>query len=229
MANKADLPKALSIDDVRVAFGKVLSGRTACIFKTSVIQSIAQGGFLDAFDWLRFALSSAASGSPTPPTSPHLMPDARSSTQLTAKVESWLARVETDSDPKEFLDQFQSISLPQWDHYTHIRIAFLLLTRYGRKKGKFPVYYGRVSLHLYSTREKHDLRWYREVHSRKPSNTRSHFPCHHDLLLDSDCTSWHPENLALGIFCVVGAISGRKLNNIYRPIWVLPVTEPLRR
>lgn len=53
------------------------------------------------------------------------------------KLDSWLARADTDSSPEEFLIQFQSYTLPSWDHYTHIRIAYVILTTYGRQEGMY--------------------------------------------------------------------------------------------
>lgn len=94
-------------------------------------------GLLVAFDWFHFALDNASSGNPIPQPLPQVMPDSRSSSHLTEKLNSWLARAETDTDPKVFIDQFHAIDLPDWDHYTHIRIAYLLLTMYGRREGKF--------------------------------------------------------------------------------------------
>ncbi|ESK88750.1 arf-like gtpase atypical [Moniliophthora roreri MCA 2997] len=58
------------------------------------------------------------------------------------KLESWLTRLDTDSSPDEFLSQFREIKLPAWDHYTHIRIAYLLLVAHGRQKGKDMIFSG---------------------------------------------------------------------------------------
>ena len=63
-------------------------------------------------------------------------PDPRSSDVLSDKLESWLARAENDTTPEEFIAQFEGITLPAWDHYTHIRIAYVILTTHGRQKGK---------------------------------------------------------------------------------------------
>jgi hypothetical protein len=119
----------MSIDEIRIAFRESLSGRTANIFATSAIRPVAEGGLRDAFGWLQIALelgpgAKIDSSEQSPPKS------------LSEKLDSWLTRTETDSSPQEFLDQFNSFSLPAWDHYTHIRIAFVLLTTYGRKEGR---------------------------------------------------------------------------------------------
>jgi ADP-ribosylation factor protein 1 len=45
----------------------------------------------------------------------------------------WLHRADAPDD--EFLQHFASYTLDTWDHYTHLRIAWLLLTRHGRQRG----------------------------------------------------------------------------------------------
>jgi hypothetical protein len=35
-----------------------------------------------------------------------------------------------------FLKQFFNLELPSWDHYTHVRLAFVILTVFGRQKGQ---------------------------------------------------------------------------------------------
>jgi hypothetical protein len=123
----------MPIDDVRRAYATALSGRTASIFKTSLTQNV---GLPDAFEWLLFALQNSSAGNVTRSLNPQPTLDPRSSSILEEKFNSWLGRVDDDSDPQEFLTQFHSLSLPAWDHYTHIRIAFILLTTYGRHKGQ---------------------------------------------------------------------------------------------
>jgi hypothetical protein len=55
---------------------------------------------------------------------------------LNEKLELYLCRAAADSRPEEFLNQIHYTDLPAWDQYTHIRIAFIILTMYGRQKGK---------------------------------------------------------------------------------------------
>ena len=54
---------------------------------------------------------------------------------LAKRLEEWVERAERDSTPEEFITQFHNYSLPSWDHYTHVRIAYVILTMYGRSKG----------------------------------------------------------------------------------------------
>lgn len=124
----------MPIDDIRRAYAPALSGRTASIFKTSLTQP--NTGLPDAFEWFLFALQNSSPGDVTRSLTTQTTPDPRSPATLEEKFNSWLDRVENDSDPQEFMTQFHSLSLPAWDHYTHIRIAFLLLTIYGRQNGQ---------------------------------------------------------------------------------------------
>jgi hypothetical protein len=53
--------------------------------------------------------------------------------RLELQLEEWLTRA--DDIPDAFLSKLRDYSLDSWDHYTHLRIAYLLLTRYGRRDG----------------------------------------------------------------------------------------------
>ncbi|KAG6905910.1 hypothetical protein DXG01_016966 [Tephrocybe rancida] len=143
LANKQDLPVVIPLHEIREAFGKVLSGRSSCIFGTSLVRGkhMDSSGLPEAFDWLQFALENASAGRTTSAVGPAL-PDQREASLLEEKIESWVARAEADDDPQRFIAQFHSLSLPAWDHYTHIRIAFLLLTTYGRQRGKDMIFDG---------------------------------------------------------------------------------------
>ncbi|KDR67805.1 hypothetical protein GALMADRAFT_161355 [Galerina marginata CBS 339.88] len=145
LANKSDIPNAMGLDYIRVNFAKATSGRLAGVFKTSLTENTVVGtGLPEAFDWLQLALEIAKSrkdGSVSNASEPQI-PNPRSQSVLTQKLESWLARVETDVQADEFLEKFQTFSLPDWDHYTHIRIAYVILTKYGRKEGKDMIFQG---------------------------------------------------------------------------------------
>ncbi|TDL23003.1 hypothetical protein BD410DRAFT_839311 [Rickenella mellea] len=47
---------------------------------------------------------------------------------------SFLSRAEEDSSPSVFLRQFHEYDLPSWDHYSHIRLTYLILVIHGRQK-----------------------------------------------------------------------------------------------
>ncbi|KAF8802702.1 P-loop containing nucleoside triphosphate hydrolase protein [Phlegmacium glaucopus] len=157
-ANKSDKPGAMSLDEIRIRFSKAISGRIASIFRITLTSNTNYPkepsqvtGLPEAFDWLLLALditknakappvptaNTAATPKPiTTETKSPTAPDPRSPDSLSQKLESWLTRIETDVPPENFLAQFRSFTLPSWDHYTHIRIAYVMLTTYGRKDGK---------------------------------------------------------------------------------------------
>jgi ADP-ribosylation factor protein 1 len=54
-------------------------------------------------------------------------------TQEKTILETWL-EVEDESDD-EFLRKLHDYSLDKWDHRTHLRIAWIYLTKFGRKDG----------------------------------------------------------------------------------------------
>jgi len=149
----------MSIDEIRRAFVRVTAGRTANIFKTSFIQPIEEGCLPDAFGWLQFALEYSVGLKSSPSTDQGII-----SEKSADKLDFWLSRTETDTSPKEFLDQFNSFSLPAWDHYTHLRIAFLTLTTYGRKEGKKIIASIDSTSSQFFFRKGYDLQWDSKVH-----------------------------------------------------------------
>jgi ADP-ribosylation factor protein 1 len=60
-------------------------------------------------------------------------PEEEEAARLEAMLTEWLSR-EDDSD-EIFLQQLEDATLGIWDHYTHLRIAWLFLTKYGRREG----------------------------------------------------------------------------------------------
>lgn len=71
-----------------------------------------------------------ANSAAAPPFNP------RDPSVLARKLEEWLHRTEGDMPAEEFVARFEAYDLPMWDHYTHIRLAFLLLVGLGRQKGQ---------------------------------------------------------------------------------------------
>jgi hypothetical protein len=55
-------------------------------------------------------------------------------------LHEWLERDDAPDDI--FLQQFNTYTLDKWDHYTHLRIAWLLLTRHGRQQGMDLIFEG---------------------------------------------------------------------------------------
>lgn len=133
----------MSINQIQTKFAKLLSGQTAAIFPCSLIQSISAGGLPQAFDWLVFAVENAKRTvqlykQEGPPSTALTMFSVHpySADVITQKLETWLLRAENDCSPQDFLAQFHAIDLPAWDHYSHIRIAYVILATYGRQKGQ---------------------------------------------------------------------------------------------
>jgi len=48
-------------------------------------------------------------------------------------LEEWLEREDAPDD--DFLDAFARYDLESWDHYTHLRVAWLFLRKHGRREG----------------------------------------------------------------------------------------------
>lgn len=61
--------------------------------------------------------------------------------KFTAAWKEWIKRAEVISLEEEFDDentclaQFQDANLPSWDHYTHVRLAYILIKRKGTDEG----------------------------------------------------------------------------------------------
>ncbi|KAG6843901.1 hypothetical protein H0H87_011909 [Tephrocybe sp. NHM501043] len=98
LANKQDRPNTIPLHEIREAFGKVVSGRSSCIFPTSLTNPMDKSGLPEAFEWFRFALENAARGRKTPAVQPTL-PNLREVSYLREKIESWVTRAESDDDP----------------------------------------------------------------------------------------------------------------------------------
>ncbi|KAJ6474471.1 ADP-ribosylation factor [Mycena vitilis] len=142
IATKQDLPNAIPIDEIRAKFKLATTESPYFIIGTSATQSVRDAPFTDAFGWLLTAIEEVRAGRPPGPPPVPAVSDPRFAAALESKLEEWLARAENDSAPDEFLHQFETLSLPAWDHYTHIRIAYLFLTIHGRQKGKNLIFDG---------------------------------------------------------------------------------------
>ncbi|TFK61052.1 hypothetical protein BDN72DRAFT_904447 [Pluteus cervinus] len=145
-------------------------GRLYSVFKTSLVRPIDESGLPEAFNWLLFALeavkrsppvpasssstaaSVSTSSTSTPAPSGPTPPGPLNATTMYQRLDSWLTRIYAEqSSPEEFLTQFHAINLPAWDHYTHIRIAFLVLFKHGRQAGKNIIFDGLATYIAQST------------------------------------------------------------------------------
>lgn len=135
---------AVTIDLIRSSFTKYTKGRRIEYFATSFTSSLKESGLPEAFAWLEGELcqdnaqKSKHNGSIKTAQNASLVlsqKDLRAPDVLSAKLDEWVSRAEKDSSSQQLLDQFYSFSLPSWDHYIHIRVAYVLLTKHGRKDG----------------------------------------------------------------------------------------------
>ncbi|KAK1749899.1 ADP-ribosylation factor family-domain-containing protein [Echria macrotheca] len=148
LANKIDLlPNGQNSDSVRAKFEGLLKGRRFAYFETNTTASrSSSSGLEEAFAWLGAAIESSAQKTETvmqkKPVE-DVLTDMRSPAALSAKLEDWLTRAEIDPlDAEELLRQFYALNLPSWDHYTHLRLAYTLLLKHGRREGKDKIFNG---------------------------------------------------------------------------------------
>nr|AOC97524.1 Arf family protein [Volvariella volvacea] len=146
LANKQDRPNVISVDEIRMRFSNAMPKHLLSVFKTALTAPFDSSGLPEAFGWLSVALQAAASKKPNPAPVPvdtdSQINNPRSSDPLLQRISDWVVRSDSDSSPDEFLSQFHNLQLPSWDHYTHIRIAYVVLTKYGRQKGKDMIFEG---------------------------------------------------------------------------------------
>ncbi|KAF7371161.1 ADP-ribosylation factor 4 [Mycena sanguinolenta] len=140
IATKQDLANPMPIDELRSKFATATRKSPYYILGVS---SRTQGtAETEAFGWLLEAIETARAGKPPTSAPVAAAPNPQSAAALESKLEEWLVRSENDSTAEVFLQQFETLNLPAWDHYTHIRIAYLLLTIHGRQKGKNMIFDG---------------------------------------------------------------------------------------
>ncbi|RYH21089.1 GTP-binding protein [archaeon] len=95
-------------------------------------------GLYEGLEWLTNALKSPDRelttdhkvSSDTDPTS--LSSDSKSIPKKKEVLEEWLERV--DEDDEIFLSQIRDCSYKNWDHYTHLRLAYLVLQKHSRSE-----------------------------------------------------------------------------------------------
>eukprot|EP01006_Ploeotia_vitrea_P032583 TRINITY_DN64775_c0_g1_i1.p1 TRINITY_DN64775_c0_g1~~TRINITY_DN64775_c0_g1_i1.p1 ORF type:complete len:554 (-),score=86.14 TRINITY_DN64775_c0_g1_i1:132-1601(-) len=156
LANKQDLPNVMSTAEVNEKMGvDEISDRPARTFGTCATSG---EGVHEAFEWLANVLKAAPNNNKShPQNNSTLGPGDGNSgaTSSTAEPTTELAEEDTtvlkkqkeeepllgrwvevvDEADDEFLEKLRTYKLSSWDHRTHIRIAWVHLTRYGRRKG----------------------------------------------------------------------------------------------
>jgi len=121
-----------------VVKGELLK-HSSVLFHIQRCSAKANTGLQEGFDWLQKALKQRAlagggvtTGTPAASLTLEEL-EIREKDRLEYQLEEWLSRDDQSDD--EFLAQLRDFSLPVWDHRTHLRIAWLLLTRHGRREG----------------------------------------------------------------------------------------------
>ncbi|KAL5416308.1 hypothetical protein PMIN04_008202 [Paraphaeosphaeria minitans] len=151
LLTKKDLPNRQSIETIRAQFDNFFEGRMFAWFETCPTAPLPSSGLLEAFAWLGDAIASPPTETPgvikstVPETEKAIdnkLADMRSPSALAAKLEEWLSRAEKDVPAEDLLQQFYTRELPSWDHYTHLRLAYILLLKHGRRQGKDKIFTG---------------------------------------------------------------------------------------
>ncbi|CAE6435243.1 unnamed protein product [Rhizoctonia solani] len=135
LANKQDHQGAMKLDEVRIKMASVISARPACaVFAASLVSDNFFSTVTPAMDWLYDAISEEPRETAIPCT--------QAADKFAERLNCWVEQASKDVPPDEFIGAFESIKLPSWDHYTHIRIAYTILHTYGRQKGKTMIFDG---------------------------------------------------------------------------------------
>jgi len=146
-ANKQDLPNAMATAEVTEKLGlHNLRQRQWMIFSACATTG---DGLYEGLDWVVRALRETAKkveGAPQGSGSSQAAPKKKETEEEREKrhkeemLVEWLEREDNDDD--EFLQQLATYTLDTWDHRTHLRIAWLLLTRHGRQEGLPKIFQG---------------------------------------------------------------------------------------
>mmetsp|Transcript_55141 Transcript_55141/g.172903 ORF Transcript_55141/g.172903 Transcript_55141/m.172903 type:complete len:520 (+) Transcript_55141:89-1648(+) len=148
-ANKQDLPNAMTTAEVLDGMG--LHNLRNREWHLQASAATTGDGLYEGLDWLCGALKAKKAGGSggnsgggggggggqgPAPQQPQRKPETEEEREARRKEEllvEWLEREDNDDD--EFLGQLADCTLDSWDHRTHLRIAWLLLQRHGRKAG----------------------------------------------------------------------------------------------
>lgn len=142
MANKQDVPGALSVQEIseRLGLQSEFAHRHIHILGCS---AKTREGIMEGLDWIHdVLLQGPRSFHPTKDEGDengdddgdkNLSAEEEESKRLESLLLEWLER--EDLPPTEFLQRIDDATLDAWDHYTHLRIAWLNLGLYGRRNG----------------------------------------------------------------------------------------------
>eukprot|EP01117_Protostelium_nocturnum_P009729 TRINITY_DN3478_c0_g3_i2.p1 TRINITY_DN3478_c0_g3~~TRINITY_DN3478_c0_g3_i2.p1 ORF type:complete len:387 (+),score=106.85 TRINITY_DN3478_c0_g3_i2:192-1352(+) len=162
MANKADLPGAMSVAEITEKWGL----ERDCRRRKWYIQqccAVNGDGLYEGLDWLASALLNTPAPVPVPaptaepkpvelaPYKPPVLTENMASSRADApnnsnpigkgNVSHRVVPTSVPASPSDefsddnFLEALENCSLSTWDHKTHLRIAYLYLQRLGRREG----------------------------------------------------------------------------------------------
>ncbi|KAF2444626.1 P-loop containing nucleoside triphosphate hydrolase protein [Karstenula rhodostoma CBS 690.94] len=145
LLTKNDLPNSKPLSTILAQFDPLLTARPHAYFEATPTAPLASSGLTEAFAWLSDALPSTSDAAPPTPseaekTTANNLAALRSPSALSTTLESWLARAEKDIPPETLLERFYALDLDSWDHYTHLRLAYILLLTHGRREGKDKIF-----------------------------------------------------------------------------------------
>ncbi|KAK7031820.1 ADP-ribosylation factor [Favolaschia claudopus] len=140
LAAKRDLPRIMPLQDIETKVAGVIKDSP---YRVVGLSSRADNTTItEAFGWLLDTIEEIRGRKPVQAVPAAEVPNPSSPDALETKLKEWLLRAEKESPPEEILRRFETFSLPAWDHYHHILIAFLLLSIHGRQKGKDMIFDG---------------------------------------------------------------------------------------
>ena len=132
-ANKQDLPDAMTAEEVteKLKLGQIRD-HPWYIQPSSAIRG---DGLFEGLDWLLsvFESSKGETRSESKPAAKASKGGGDPSKDLDAILERWL-EIEDEPD-EEFITALENFTLDNWDHRTHLRLAWVYLTRHGRREG----------------------------------------------------------------------------------------------
>lgn len=141
--NKSDLPGTMTVEQVRreLKIDTMYAGRPMHVHGCSAATG---DGLYEGLRWLSDLLLH-------PPAPPRSLPAPAPVGEAVVSpppvkgpespLEEWLSRVDNEDDA--FIAQLVDLSLTCWDHYTHLRIAYVLLTKHGRATA-MPMLFGHL-------------------------------------------------------------------------------------
>ncbi|KDQ64737.1 hypothetical protein JAAARDRAFT_236805 [Jaapia argillacea MUCL 33604] len=152
LAHKSDLPNTIPVDELRRMFWPHCKNHPFAIFPTTCRRPYKDSGVPVVLAWLYSQIQASellgkhSEGQSSTKSEEQEVKEmttySGSTNKLARRLEDFLTRAESDSTPETFLQQFRELNLPAWDHYTHIRLAYVILTTYGRQKGKNMIFDG---------------------------------------------------------------------------------------